>query len=282
MYRPPTPAAPAYQPPPPQQQQQQQAAANPNAIQVSRRQEGNPLLKHIRNVRWQYADIVPDYQMGGQHAALFLSLRYHLLKPLYIHGRIKELQRAFRLRVLLCHVDVEDVVGPLAAVNRIALLNECTLVCAWSPEEAARYLETYKAYEAKPADLIQGRAEQDYLSRLNAALTTVRGLNRTDVLTLGGALRTAADIMRADAGALAALPGIGPTKVMGLKVSCSLLCDDASRTKQQYAQVRRLVETFHEPFRKTLRHAPLHLTPTTTSGCCGTDGRGDGRRRLHY
>lgn len=48
---------------------------NPNAILVSRRQEGNPVLKHIRNVRFQFADIIPDYQMGGQTCALFLSLR---------------------------------------------------------------------------------------------------------------------------------------------------------------------------------------------------------------
>lgn len=40
-------------------------------------------------------------------------------------------------------------------------------------QECARYLETFKAYESKPADLIQGRADEDYLSRLNAAITTV-------------------------------------------------------------------------------------------------------------
>lgn len=65
------------------------------------------------------------------------------------------------------------------------------------PQEAARYIETYKQYESKPADAIQGRTEPDYLSRLTAALTTVRGINRTDVLTLGGALRTMAYIMQA-------------------------------------------------------------------------------------
>ena len=51
------------------------AQVNPNAILVSRRQEGNPLLRHIRNVRWQYDDIVPDYILGSNHCALFLSLR---------------------------------------------------------------------------------------------------------------------------------------------------------------------------------------------------------------
>ena len=50
--------------------------ANPNARVVSRRQEGNPLLRHIRNVRWQFGDILPDYQMGPTTCALFLSLRH--------------------------------------------------------------------------------------------------------------------------------------------------------------------------------------------------------------
>ena len=60
-------------------------------------------------------------------------------------------------------------------------------------QECARYLETYKAYETKPADLIQGRTDEDYLSKLNAALTAVRGVNRTDVLTLAGAFRCLLD-----------------------------------------------------------------------------------------
>lgn len=43
--------------------------------------------------------------------------RYHLLKPEYIHHRIRELQRSFRLRIILCHVDTEDAVEPLAQVG---------------------------------------------------------------------------------------------------------------------------------------------------------------------
>lgn len=82
-------------------------------------------------------------------------------------------------------------------------------------QECARYLETLKSYETKPADLIQGRSEEDYLSKLNAAFTTVRGINKTDVLTLAGAFKTAAGVMRADMQELSALPGIGPTKVSG-------------------------------------------------------------------
>ena len=49
--------------------------------QVHEKQRGNPLLAHVRAVRWHYADIVPDYILGSGTAALFISLRFHLLRP---------------------------------------------------------------------------------------------------------------------------------------------------------------------------------------------------------
>lgn len=35
-----------------------------------------------------------------------------------------------------------------------------------SPEEAGRYLETYKSYEKKPADALKEQVERDYLSKV--------------------------------------------------------------------------------------------------------------------
>lgn len=55
---------------------------------------------------------------------------------------------------------------------------------AWSAEEAGRYLELYKSFERKGPDLIKERTEKDYMSQLNNVLTSVRGVNKTDVLTL--------------------------------------------------------------------------------------------------
>ncbi|KAG7580762.1 ERCC1/RAD10/SWI10 family [Arabidopsis suecica] len=156
-----------------------------NAILVSHRQKGNPLLKHIRNVKWVFSDIIPDYVLGQSSCALYLSLRYHLLHPDYLYFRIRELQKNFKLSVVLCHVDVEDTVKPLLEVTKTALLHDCTLLCAWSMTECARYLETIKVYENKPADLIQGQMDTDYLSRLNHSLTSIRHVNKSDVVTLG-------------------------------------------------------------------------------------------------
>jgi hypothetical protein len=47
---------------------------------------------------------------------------------------MKQLQRAYTLTVLLVHVDVEEVIQPLADITKAAVLHDCTLVCAWSHE----------------------------------------------------------------------------------------------------------------------------------------------------
>ncbi|XP_019100047.1 PREDICTED: DNA excision repair protein ERCC-1-like isoform X2 [Camelina sativa] len=180
-----------------------------NAILVSNRQKGNPLLKHIRNVKWVFSDIIPDYVLGQTSCALYLSLRYHLLHPDYLYFRIRELQKNFKLRVVLCHVDVEDTVKPLLEVTKTALLHDCTLLCAWSMTECARYLETIKVYENKPADLIQGQMDTDYLSRLNHSLTSIRHVNKSDVVTLGSTFGSLAHIIDASMEDLARCPGIG-------------------------------------------------------------------------
>ncbi|XP_047176884.1 DNA excision repair protein ERCC-1 isoform X1 [Vigna umbellata] len=203
-----------------------QASQNRNSILVSHRQKGNPLLKHIRNVRWAFADVVCDYMLGQSSCALYLSLRYHLLHPDYLYYRIRELQKNFKLRVVLCHVDVEDVIKPLLEVTKTALLHDCTLLCGWSLEECGRYLETIKVYENKPADIIQGQMDTDYLSRLTHALTTVRHVNKTDVVTLGTSFGSLSNIMGASMEDLARCPGIGERKV------------------------KRLFDTFHEPFKR--------------------------------
>ena len=96
--------------------------------------------------------------LGENACAVFVSLRYHLLHPKYLATRIASLQRAFRTRAVLCLVDTEDVTKPLGEVNKIAAMGDCALLCAWRPEEAARYVETLKAFEKKSPDAIKGNA----------------------------------------------------------------------------------------------------------------------------
>ncbi|CAH2321383.1 DNA excision repair ERCC-1 isoform X2 [Pelobates cultripes] len=198
-----------------------------SCIVVSTRQRGNPLLKHLRNVPWEFGDIVPDYLLGDSSCALFLSLRYHNLNPEYIHSRLRSLGQCFALRVLMVQVDVKDPHFSLKELAKICILSDCTLILSWSPEEAARYLETYKCYEQKPADVLKEKTERDFISRMTDCLTTVKSVNKTDSGTLFTTFGTLADIANSSREDLSLCPGLGPQKA------------------------KRLYDTLHEPFLKS-------------------------------
>lgn len=198
-----------------------------NSIIVSPRQRGNPILKFVRNVPWEFGEVVPDYVLGRTTCALFLSVRYHNLNPNYVHERLKQLGQSFSLRILLVQVDVKDPHHALKELARICIMADCTLILAWSPEEAGRYLETYKSYEKKPADLLKEQVEKNYLSQVTDCLTTVKSVNKTDAMTLLSTFSSLEGIIKASKEELVLCPGLGPQKA------------------------RRLYDVLHQPFIKT-------------------------------
>uniref|UniRef100_A0A8C1KI73 DNA excision repair protein ERCC-1 n=1 Tax=Cyprinus carpio TaxID=7962 RepID=A0A8C1KI73_CYPCA len=198
-----------------------------NSIIVSPRQRGNPILKFVRNVPWEFGEVVPDYVLGRTTCAVFLSVRYHNLNPNYIHERLKQLGQSFTLRVLLVQVDVKDPHHALKELARICIMADCTLILAWSPEEAGRYLETYKSYEKKPADVLKEQVEKNYLSQVTDCLTTVKSVNKTDAMTLLSTFSSLEGIIKASKEELVLCPGLGPQKA------------------------RRLYDVLHQPFIKT-------------------------------
>ncbi|XP_067878106.1 DNA excision repair protein ERCC-1 isoform X2 [Heterodontus francisci] len=206
--------------------------AKQNTIVVSPRQRGNPILKFVRNVPWEFGEVVPDYVLGQTTCALYLSLRYHCLNQEYIHSRLKALGQAFALRILLVQVDVKDPHHELKELAKICLLADCTLILAWSCEEAGRYLETYKVFENKPSDILKERVESDFLSKVTDCLTTVKSVNKTDSLTLLSTFKSLRNVILASQEELSLCPGLGPQKA------------------------RRLFEAFHEPFLRSPRSDP--------------------------
>jgi DNA excision repair protein ERCC-1 len=157
-----------------------------NTILVSERQRGNPMLRYIRNAPWEYSrEIIPDYVMGFT-CAIFLSIKYHRMNPKHADLRIREVGKNFRLRVLLvfCDVDDDESVKPLHELNKLCFNRNFTLLLCWSNEECARYLETLKNYENRSSSSIQEKVETEFIPMLSKVLTTVRSINKTDVVTL--------------------------------------------------------------------------------------------------
>jgi DNA excision repair protein ERCC-1 len=201
---------------------------------VSHRQRGNKVIDHILNVGWEYAHIAADYQLGQSTVALFLSLRYHLLHPQYVLRRVEELHKGFTLCVILVLVDMEDHQRPIQEITRAMLVNKCTVVLAWSNLEAARYLETLKAYQAKPADMLQQRPVGDYTSALHDCLSAIRAINKSDVFTLSTTVGSLRDILLASEDQLALCPGLGEKKIRLLQ---SAFTDPFIATSSSLTQV---------------------------------------------
>lgn len=140
-----------------------------NAIQVHSKQRGNPILKSITNIPWEFnSDIIADYVVGKSACVLFLSVRYHNLKPDYIHERLKQLGKNYELRVLLVHVDIKESQNALKHLTRICLLADLTLMLAWTPEEAGKIIETYKLFENRSPDFIMEKAESDNYQKVKS------------------------------------------------------------------------------------------------------------------
>lgn len=189
----------------------------PHILHISTRQRGNPLIAHIRNVPYQFSPMVPDYIFATTRCALFLSLRYHNLHPNYIHRRIAELKSDFELRILLCHVDVEDNTTALLFLNDLCVQNNLTLILSWSEEEAARYLETFRAFDGKDASSIQKREHTNYIDQVSHVLGSVRSVNKTDSVQLISQFGCWKNLVSASLEELSVCPGVGVKKVKRTK-----------------------------------------------------------------
>ena len=181
-------------------------------------QRGNPILKEIRNVPWEFVEgIAPDYILGPHCIALFLSLRYFTLQPNYIHDRLKSLGSGSKLRVLLVLIDQKDPHFSLNKLMRISILSELTLMLAWNNTEAGKILETYKIYENKPPDMIMERTGTQIHEKMIEALTSIKSISTTDAATLLGVFGSLEKIVKASSEDLSLCPGFGPQKAQRLQ-----------------------------------------------------------------
>ena len=165
----------------------------------------------------------------------------------------------FTLRVLLVLCDVNDHQAAIKELTKTSLINGLTMLVAWTAEEAGKYVETYKSFEHRPPDAIKERVAEDFLSQATNVLTQVRGVNKTDVVTLLTRFGSVKGVVRAEREELGMCPGFGEVKA------------------------KRLRDTFNQPFRvgegrtfkqrkTTTASTTSNLTSTSTTTATTTRG----------
>ncbi|KAK4149593.1 restriction endonuclease type II-like protein [Chaetomidium leptoderma] len=189
------------------------ARGSGSSILVSPRQKGNPVLACLKSVAWEYSDILADYGLGATTCALFLSLKYHRLHPEYIYTRIRNLQGKYNLRIVLALVDIPNHEDALRELSKTSLVNNVTVILAWSAAEAARYLELYKSYEHAGFAAIRGQQASGYAERLVEFVTVPRTINKTDAVALVSSFGSLRHAVNAEPEQIGVVGGWGEKKV---------------------------------------------------------------------
>ena len=204
----------------------QSSTYSSHSLIIHPNQVRNPVMKHVHRVPWEQGDIISDFVMGRTVCGLFLSVRYHSLHPNYVHERLNALGSLYEVRVLLVLIDSQQYQNVLKELSQLAITAQCTLMLCWSNEEAAKYLESYKIFENKPADiLMEQQAENDVSSCIADSLTSIKKVNRTDAASLLALYGTFDSIITASEEDITLCPGLGPQKA------------------------QKLYQLFHEPFK---------------------------------
>lgn len=188
----------------------------PHVLYISTKQKGNPVLSFIRNVPTAFQRMVPDFLFANTSCGLFLSLKYHNLYPQYILNRMAALRDDFVLRILLVLVDVEDNNTVINYLNCQCVKHNFTLILCFSEQEAARYLETYKALKDRDASTIQkSKDSHTFVDQVVDVLTTTK-LTKTDAQSLLGQLDSVRNMAAASPDELSLTSGMGTVKVKSL------------------------------------------------------------------
>ncbi len=192
-----------------------------NTIQVNPNQSANKLLKHFRYVGYELNESISPahYLMYDSCCAMFLSVKYHVIYPNYIYDKLNELRNSYQLKVLLVLVDHIEFQSSLKELTKLAIRTNCTLMLAWSYEEAANYLENYKLFAERTPDIIMGKlnansdVSQTPYQCLVEAFTSIKSINKTDAVSLISTFDTFENIVKTDEEELTLCPGMASLKV---------------------------------------------------------------------
>ncbi|KAI5969124.1 RAD10 [Candida margitis] len=217
-------------------QPQQPRSGGLSDILVHKSQEKNPLLSEsmMKTTPWVFdGSILSDYYISPTFQILFLSLKYHKLRPEYIWTRLKKLNKGSsivenrkdnNLRVLLVVVDIDSHQEVLRKLSDFCIKHDLSLVLAWSFEEAGNYIALGKHFDNAPHQAkqsIRGFKGTDYNSSVVEAFTGIKSVNKTDVSNLLANYKSVKEMVlqcsKHDNEMMGNIPGMGAVKRHNLK-----------------------------------------------------------------
>eukprot|EP00834_Sanchytrium_tribonematis_P002121 NODE_59_length_28102_cov_0.971110.p18 type:complete len:197 gc:universal NODE_59_length_28102_cov_0.971110:26154-25564(-) len=183
------------------------------SIQVHRLQEQNPILKHILQVQYNFVDdITIDFIPNNHTGVYFLSIQYHRLHPEFIEKKLKEFQ-PHKLKILLVQLDVQDYSATLKELYLLTIQHNFRLMFGADIMECANVLESFSIFANKGEEFILPKSNYDYLEQVQKTLTSIKGVNKSDALTLITKFKSIKNFSKATKEDLIDCPGIADTKM---------------------------------------------------------------------
>ncbi|KAI1712104.1 NUBPL iron-transfer p-loop NTPase domain-containing protein [Ditylenchus destructor] len=203
-----------------------------------KRQDGNPVIKYIRNVPYEWStDIKTDFECSQNCGVLYLSLKYHKLHPGYIETRFGD-GKQYQMKVLLVLVNVDDCRTLLRDLNMFCYRAGWILILCYTVEEAAEYLEnlkisekrspeqlinSYQNYKLQKEQQVSGRKvptdkekNQQLYDQAVKFLSSIRSISQSDAKRLLGTFGSIQGISKANKEQLEMCPGLGPIKAVNV------------------------------------------------------------------
>ncbi|KAK2198066.1 bifunctional RuvA domain 2-like/Restriction endonuclease type II-like/ERCC1-RAD10-SWI10 family [Babesia duncani] len=188
-------------------------------IEMSRNQRKNPILKYVKYLQLEEADIPFDYRISADISVLFLSLKYHRLNGGYIMSRLNAL-RSIRCRnpFIICQVDVADPGNMIAQLTIATFSLGYRILLSWSHMESAAILEMLYFNGNKGLEFISNKKQPTtHLQNVQHVLTCIKGINTNDAAAISKKFTTFKELIHCNESDLVTIPGLGKNKLQHIQ-----------------------------------------------------------------
>ncbi|ORD98478.1 ERCC1 [Hepatospora eriocheir] len=145
-------------------------------IKVSSVQKGNVVISYLKQRNWQYDhNITCDYEINKTIGVLFLSLKYHVTKPEYVLKRLLKLNKSYRIKILMIHVDVPNynsVIKPLYDHQDV------TIILCKNQEECVEYIKNFEKSNEGSSEILRNKESSIERFLLDIPKVTQSEVNR--------------------------------------------------------------------------------------------------------
>ena len=154
-------------------------------IQISNLQKENSLISLLKNDTYKFCVLQSDFQINTIQI-LFLSLKYHISYPSYIHSRISELIGNKNKKFLMLKIDLkrQNYEKNILEIQEITDSAGFVLLLTFSDVDCVYYLENIVKCHTKRAETLRLMKNDGEIETGKSFIASFPKFNKTDYLKI--------------------------------------------------------------------------------------------------